>query len=93
MKTRRIGLIGYDGVTALDIAGPADAFHSATELAEREKTDRLYEVVIIGLTRAPFTATSGLRFKPHAAIAEAPPLDTLIVPGVWPGVCTRFIPG
>jgi transcriptional regulator GlxA family with amidase domain len=81
MKTRRIGLIGFNDVMALDIAGPADAFASVTDGAEQGTGASCYDVVIIGLTRAPFTAQSGLVFKPHTTIAEAPPLDTLIIPG------------
>jgi transcriptional regulator GlxA family with amidase domain len=81
MKKRRIGLIGFDGVMALDLAGPADAFGSVTEDAGEGKRNACYEVIIIGLGRAPFAAESGLWFKPHTTTGEAPPLDTLIVPG------------
>src|SRR6266478_4525090 len=40
-----------------------------------------YEVVIIGLTNRPFTSESGVVFKPHKTITNAPALDTLIIPG------------
>jgi transcriptional regulator GlxA family with amidase domain len=81
MKKRRIGLIGYDGVMALDLAGPADAFASVTEDAGEGKQTPGYEVLTIGLTRAPFIAESGLLFKPHTTLLDAPGLDTLIIPG------------
>ncbi|HMK38991.1 MAG TPA: AraC family transcriptional regulator, partial [Bacteroidota bacterium] len=81
MKNRRIGIIGYDGVMALDIAGPVDAFAAVAEYSELSKQAGSYEVIVIGLTRAPFAAQSGLLFKPHTTVAKAPPLDTLIIPG------------
>jgi len=81
MRTRRVGLLGYDGVMALDIAGPADAFDTVTDVTGGDRRTPCYEVILIGQRRAPFTAESGLRFTPHATLADAPPLDTIIVPG------------
>ena len=40
-----------------------------------------YETVVLGLTKKPFTADSGIVFHPHRTLADAPLLDTLIVPG------------
>ena len=71
MKKRRVGFIGYDGVTALDLTGPAEAFASSGA----------YEIVTIGIRRKAFVAESGITFLPDVALAEAPPLDTLMVPG------------
>ena len=81
MKTRRIGLVGYDGVMALDIAGPADAFDTVTDVTGGDRRTPCYEVIVLGPGRAPFTSESGLRFTPRATLAEAPLLDTIIVPG------------
>jgi len=36
MNAKRIGLIGFDGVVAIDIAGPAEAFTTA-RIAEGER--------------------------------------------------------
>lgn len=76
-RPKRIGIIGYDGVQALDIVGPGDAFSLAGETGDNAG----YQVVLLGLTRRAFTAESGLVMKPHAALDAAPPLDTVIVPG------------
>ncbi|HZE56282.1 MAG TPA: helix-turn-helix domain-containing protein [Chthoniobacterales bacterium] len=81
MTPLRIGLIGFERVNGLDLAGPAEAFASAVRDNGKGKFERCYEVVLIGLTRRPFTAESGLVFQPGTAIAAAPKLDTLIVPG------------
>lgn len=80
MTPLRIGIIGYEQVNALDIVGPAEAFASALRM-NKGVPDRCYEISIIGLTKRPFTAESGIVFHPAATIDHAPELDTLIVPG------------
>ena len=65
---------------ALDLVGPFDAFTAAVEDGKSETTI-CYEVIIIGLTRQLFVSESGVVFKPHKTIANAPALDTLIIPG------------
>src|SRR5215471_4656795 len=80
MKPLRIGFLGFEGVMALDLVGPFDAFTSAF-VEENGKDARCYEPIIIGLTSAAFVAESGVIFKPHKSLKNAPPLDTLIIPG------------
>ena len=79
MAVRRIGILGFNGVMALDVVGPFDAFSSVC-IEDREKLNG-YEVVIIGLSNKPFVAETGIVFKPHKTIRNAPALDTLIIPG------------
>jgi transcriptional regulator GlxA family with amidase domain len=80
MNPKRIGLIGYDGVVAIDLAGPAEVFGSA-RIGEAERDARPYEVLTIASSNRAFVADSGLIFKPQKTFQNAPPLDTLIVPG------------
>ena len=81
MTPKRIGFIGFDGIVAIDLAGPVEAFTCA-EIRERGSDPRrCYEVVVIGLSNRPFVAESGLIFKPQKSFKNAPPVDTLIVPG------------
>ena len=81
MTPKRIGFIGFDGVVAIDLAGPVEVFTCA-EIREGESgSRRCYEVIIIGLSNRPFVAESGLVFKPQKTFKNAPPLDTLVVPG------------
>ena len=75
---RRIGFLVFDGITALDLAGPLDAF--ATPTADGT-TRPVYDLVTLGLSRKACTAESGMSIRPSAALADAPPLDTMIVPG------------
>ncbi len=80
-KPLRVGFLGFEGLMALDLVGPIDAFTSAfTEETDGQMTS-CYETVIIGLTTRAFTSESGVVFKPHKTIKNAPPLDTLIIPG------------
>jgi len=77
----RVGILGFEGVMALDLVGPVDAFSSAFTEDSDGKPVACYEVVIIGLTARPFTSENGIIFKPHTTISDSPRLDTLIIPG------------
>lgn len=81
MNPKRIGFLGFDGITALDLVGPAEAFAAAVIDEGRGGPGRCYEVLTIGLTNKPFAAESGVVFKPQKTLQSAPPLDTLIIPG------------
>ncbi|HEY2139291.1 MAG TPA: AraC family transcriptional regulator, partial [Chthoniobacterales bacterium] len=81
MALLRVGFIGYEQANALDLAGPAEAFASALRDTGNGKSERCYEVVIVGLTKRPFATESGLVFQPSTTTHAAPRLDTLIVPG------------
>ena len=81
MKPLRVGLIGYDGVQALDIIGPSDAFTIAEIESDNGQRRRCYEVIIVGITNKPFRAESGIYFQPQTTLRYAPTLDTLIIPG------------
>ncbi len=75
MKPINVGIIGFDGLTALDLVGPMDALDQANTLQTP------YDVKVIGLTSRPFTAHSGLVLKPHQTLETAGEIDTLIIPG------------
>lgn len=75
---KRIGFLGFDGVTTLDFTGPLEAFSSAREA---QSNHRCYETLLIGATRRTFVAQSGATFKAQHTVATAPALDTIIIPG------------
>ena len=81
MTPRRIGFLGFDGITALDLVGPAEAFANAFLDGPGAGRRRCYEVLVIGLSGKPFVAESGIVFRPGATIQNAPAIDTLIIPG------------
>ena len=73
---RPIAILGFEGVAALDLVGPLEAFAAA----EIEGT-KCYQTRIIGLGGGTFVAESGVLFRPHASLADKIDIDTLIVPG------------
>jgi transcriptional regulator GlxA family with amidase domain len=77
---RRIGILGYDGIQALDLVGPAETLAAAGEFAEHN-SGSAYDIVIIALGRKRFVAETGLTFHADATATTRLSLDTLIVPG------------
>ncbi len=78
---RRIGVLGFPGVTALDFIGPMEAFAAvAIDTGAGEKRPG-YDLVVIGLNHEPFVAESGVVFQAHHTLESAPPLDTILIPG------------
>lgn len=75
-----IGLLGYDGVAALDLTGPLEAFACAQHPGETAPPP-CYRPTIVGLTSKSFTSESGLHFKAEVAADSAPQFDTIIIPG------------
>jgi transcriptional regulator GlxA family with amidase domain len=82
MKRMRIGMLGYEGVTALDVTGATEAFATArVDDGDGGGPRPAYDVVILGVTGKAFTAESGVIFKPHRGLEGKVELDTLIIPG------------
>ena len=67
------GIVLFDEAEELDFVGPLEVFGMA-----RQEGDR---VVTIAETAEPVRANLGLRVVPDHTIADAPPLDVLVVPG------------
>jgi transcriptional regulator GlxA family with amidase domain len=76
---RRIGFVGFKDAVALDIVGPMEVFSLASAI-EAGRVPR-YHCLLLGPTRRPFVTESGLVMQPHIALADAPPLDTLVISG------------
>ena len=79
--TLRVGVLGFDGVNAIDLAGPVEVFATANDLELAEGRPQRYQISILGVTSKSFAADSGLTFTATDSLASAPPLDTLIIPG------------
>ena len=74
---RQITILGYDGVTALDLVGPADVFAAANALVEGPAP---YRVSVIAVGGQTIRSESGLELCPtRTAIPKT--CDTIIVPG------------
>jgi transcriptional regulator GlxA family with amidase domain len=84
--TRRIGLLGFDGIQALDLFGPVDVFASDVFLGRTlngEVQDHWppYEIIVIGLNGRQFTTSSGVVVRADAVAGKKIQLDTLMIPG------------
>ena len=81
----KVGILVFDGVAALDVAGPLEVLSRARlepGLDSRHSEENaLFDVFNVARTRDPVTATGGLKLVPGYSFDEAPPIDLLIVPG------------
>lgn len=72
---RRILIVAFDGVQALDVTGPGDVFSLA------DPTGACYQLRLVA-REASVVTSSGLRVTPDAGLRRVPPaIDTLIVAG------------
>src|SRR5881227_547321 len=78
---KAVGIVGFDGVAALDLTGPLDALASASVVGASNERLICYRPLLLGLTTRRFVSESGLPFRAEATLASAGPLDTIIVPG------------
>ena len=86
MKPKRIGLVGFEGVTALHLVGAADAFSAATLDDGYGGRIACYDVWTLGVGSNRFHAESGVAFNARATLDEAPEFDTIMVAG-GSGIC------
>ncbi len=88
---RRIAILALDRCQSLDVIGPLEVFHGATQALRRSGArDPGYAAFVVGASRASVRTESGLRLAPDETIARictkgATPLDTFIVAG-GPGI-------
>jgi transcriptional regulator GlxA family with amidase domain len=80
---RRIGFLAFDGIQALDLVGPADAFGSDVFAPPScGAGDPVpYTISIIGLRSRNFVSSSGVPMRATNDAGDDIELDTLIVPG------------
>jgi transcriptional regulator GlxA family with amidase domain len=77
-EPRLIVMLVYQGVMAMDVCGPLEAFATANFLAKRP----LYRLAIAAMNTTPVETSLGLRLMPDVALADIEgPIDTLLVSG------------
>lgn len=77
-------ILAFDGVEALDFAGPYEVFTTASRVQQRLQPDapvQLFAVQCVARSLAPVRARAGLRLLPDADFAAAAAPDVLVVPG------------
>lgn len=78
----RVALLAYDGVEALDFAGPFEVFTTAARVHARTTPgEPAFEVVAVAAGPGPVRARAGLELLPSATVADAGVVDVLVVPG------------
>lgn len=79
----QVQLLAFDGMEALDFAGPFEVFTTAARVHARRQPGAapLLAVSCVARGLEPVRARAGLRVLPDATLAEAPPCDWLVVPG------------
>jgi len=78
---RIIGIVGFDGVAALDLIGPREALHAARTYKQYHRSHSCYEILVLGLSAKRFVSGSGQVFKADQLLQRVSSLDTLIIPG------------
>lgn len=82
-----VGILIFDQVEVLDVAGPFEVF-SVTRLNEERRLKELspFRVILVSEKLDQVLAIGGLRFTPDVTFDNCPDLDLLMVPGGW-GTC------
>jgi len=78
LASRRIGIVLFDQVTLLDVAGAADVFACANDYLDGANR---YDVVTLATSLAPVLAASGVLLTAQQRLSPTARIDTLIVPG------------
>jgi len=81
--TRTIGILMFDGVEALDFAGPFEVFTTATRMQARLAPEAAapFEVRTISRLGGTVQARAGLVVRVDHGFADAPAFEVLLVPG------------
>lgn len=80
-RARRIGLLGFDQVTASHLVASGEAFQAVALNHGYGGHISCYDVSVIGVPDRRFRTECGRAFKGSSDIRSAPPLDTIIVAG------------
>jgi transcriptional regulator GlxA family with amidase domain len=78
---KRIGVLVFRNVQALDVVGPTDAFAAAAIAESDGRRVPFYEVFTVAASSKVVVAESGVAFKPDHTFDSCPKMDTLVIPG------------
>ena len=81
--TRRVGILMYDDVEALDFAGPYEVFTTATRMQARLAPGATapFSVCTVSRDGGHVRARAGLVVQTDHAYRDAPAIDVLLIPG------------
>jgi transcriptional regulator GlxA family with amidase domain len=72
---RNVGMLLFEGAEELDFVGPWEVLAFANTLTERDR------LLVVAEAARPIRCSKGLQIVPDVTLAEAPPLDVVLVPG------------
>src|SRR5215217_7907418 len=72
---RRVAILVFDGVTLLDVAGPAEVFKEANRFGAD------YQIVLLSPTGEDVTSNLGFQVAVGGAVSSEPAPDTYLVAG------------
>jgi transcriptional regulator GlxA family with amidase domain len=72
---RNVGILLFDGAEELDFVGPWEVLSYASTLTGRDR------LLTVAEAARPIRCAKGLQVVPDVTLADAPPLDVLVVPG------------
>lgn len=78
--TRKVLIVGFPGVQALDLVGPFEVFASASQVLAAQGNDG-YTVDVVSLDGLSLATDTGLRFGAAPLPDPATAVDTLLLPG------------
>lgn len=85
MEKWNVGVLLFEGVAVLDVAGPFEVLTRARlepgVESRHTEDDALFDVFTVAKTGEPVTATGGIVIVPRHSFADAPRIDLLLVPG------------
>ncbi|WP_108810993.1 DJ-1/PfpI family protein [Sphingorhabdus sp. Alg231-15] len=76
-KPKRVAIVLFEGVNALDVSGPAEAFATTRDCSG----EAAYAIETWGLDAVEFQTESGLKLVADGLLPEGEPCDILIIPG------------
>jgi len=80
-KPLSVGILGFDGLNALDFTGPLETLAVAGVDETKQDSSHYYDVKIIGVTGKSFISDSGIVFRAQETLSNLLTLDTLVIPG------------
>ena len=79
-----VGILIFEQVEVLDVAGPFEVFSVARLNEERRSIEPSpFRILLLGKKLDQVTAVGGLRLIPDVTFDNCPELDLLIIPGGW----------
>jgi len=74
---KTVVILAFEGVGALDFAGPFEVFTTASELSETP----VFQVYVAAEKPGPLRGHNGMVLQPDCTLADCPPADLLIIAG------------